>query len=263
MLLLRIAAAAHCFSQPLRHLLHSAQQAGLQGLQFDVRNELKPSEMTATGRRQFLHQLNELGLSVSSLSFPARRSFYNPDHLDARISALKTAMEFAWELKALTVTSRIGKIPLDKESTEYVLLVEVLNDLARHANRIGTVLAITPTNDSADALAELLATVTEGPIGVNFDPASFVMSGRHAVDAFRTLHSGVNHVTIRDGLQEVDGGGVEVPVGRGEVEWDELLALLDEAPYRGWLTIDRTSGEDQLGDVVRAAQYLRRVAMGD
>lgn len=263
MLPLRLAAAAHCFSQPLRSLLRSAQQAGLQGLQFDVRNELKPSELTGTGRRQFLHQLNELGLSLASLSFPAKRSFYNQEHLDARISALKTAMEFAWELKCLVVTSRIGKVPHDKGSPEYRLLTEVLNDLARHANRIGTVLAVTPTNDPVDALAELLAGVTDGPIGINFDPAAFVMSGRSAADAFRTLYDRVNHVTVRDGLQEVDGTGVEVAVGRGEVEWVELLALFDETPYRGWLTIDRTAGEDRLGDVLRAAQYLRRVAMGD
>jgi sugar phosphate isomerase/epimerase len=46
------------------------------------------------------------------------------------------------------------------------------------------------------------------------------------------------------------------------VEWEEVLALLGEAEYAGWLTVDRTQGEDRPGDIRRAMQYLKNVALG-
>jgi sugar phosphate isomerase/epimerase len=78
----------------------------------------------------------------------------------------------------------------------------------------------------------------------------------------RTLHASVWQVRVRDAVREMDGSGVEVPLGRGEVVWDEFLALVDEIGYRGWLTVDRTAGDDKLHDAARAIQYLRRVAAG-
>lgn len=259
---LRIAASAHCFDQPLRQLIQSAAEMGVQGLQFDARNELKASELSGTGRRQLLHYLTELDLSVASLTFPTRRSFYDQDQLDGRIAATKAAMEFAFQMNARILTARIGKIPSDAESPEYAVLCDVLNGLARYGNRIGTTLCVTPTNDSPDVLKQLLSRIVDGLIGINYDPATFVLTGHDPIDAFRELHDVIHHIQVRDALRDIDGSGIEVPVGRGEVPWDELLAMIDESKYLGWLTVDRTTGDDKLTDITRAANFLRNVAMG-
>jgi sugar phosphate isomerase/epimerase len=257
---LRIAVAARCFRLPLPDLLPAVAASGAGGIQFDVRNELRPADLSSTGRRQFLHRLNELGLSLAALEFPVRRAFYDEDQLEARVAAAKSALEFAWQLQAKVVTTRIGSVPAD-DAPEFAVLCDVLNDLARHSNRVGATLAITPSRDAPEALARLLAQISDGPIGLNFDPAVLVMSGHAPAEAFRSLHRSILHVTVRDAVHDMDGGGREVPVGRGEVAWDELLALCTEADYRGWLTVDRTAGEDPRGDATRAISYLRRVAM--
>src|SRR5689334_17833294 len=147
--MLRIAVATRALGQPLRVSLRSAAGLGAGAVQFDAREELKPGELTETGRRQLLHGLSELGLSIASLSFPTRRSFYDQEQLDARVAAAKRALDHAWQLQAGIVTARIGKIPAEKESAAYRMLSDVLSDLARHANRVGATLAITPTHDSA------------------------------------------------------------------------------------------------------------------
>lgn len=259
---LQLAVATRCFRQPLKQAVHSAAACGAAGVQLDVRTELKPAELSETGRRQLLYHLDELGLRVASLHFPARRTFYDQDQLEARVAATRTALELAWQLKCGAVTARVGRIPDDAGSIEYQILADVLNDLARHANRAGAVLAITPTRDSPSSLAGFIEQITEGPLAVNFDPAAFITAGHDPVDAFRTLHEHVAHVTLRDAIREVDGTGVEVALGRGEVEWDELLALFDEADYAGWMTAERTSGDDPAGDVARAIQYVKNVARG-
>ncbi len=262
MLPLRIAIALRCFQQPLKDSLQSAAKTGATGVQIDARYELKPSELSETGRRHFVHQLEELGLSVASLNFPTRSRFCEPERLEERLQATQAAMQLAYRLNARVLTLRVGPVPDDPDSEESTVLCNVLNELARFGNRTGVTIAITPTRESPEELARLFATVSEGPIGVNLDPATFVTSGHDPIAAIRTLHEFLTHVQVRDAVCDVEGSGLEVPVGRGEVVWDEFLALLDEADYQGWLTVDRTQGSNPANDAARAVRYLQQVALG-
>ena len=259
---LHIAVATRRFLQPLKQSLQTAAKIGAGGVQLDVRNELKPAELSETGCRQLLHYLDELNLKLASLSFVSRRRLYDLDHLEARIEAIRTAMQLAYKMQARILTVQIGRIPQDPESPDSQTLREILNDLAKYGNHVGSTLLITPSGDSAESLMQLISTVTQGPIGINFDPAVFVFSRHDPLESLRVLHSPVMHVQIRDAVRDIDGNGLEVPVGRGEVVWDEFLALIEEAGYQGWLTIDRTQGDDKAGDIAKAVQFLRNVALG-
>ena len=254
---LRRAVACHCLPATIRQSIRHAVEMGATGIQFDVRHDLRQADLSDSGRRQLRHDLEIEGLSISSLSFPTRRSLYDPEQLDARLSGLKQAMEFAYQLRVPIVVARVGAIPSEKDSPEYKSLVEVLNDVARYANRVGSTLAITPTRDSAAELLGLIDQVKEGLVGINFDPAVFAMCGRNAIAAFRELHRHVLHITARDGVRDIDGSGQEVRLGRGDVDWPELLALLAEADYRGWVTVDRTNSDDATRDAERALAYLK------
>ncbi|HEY2252989.1 MAG TPA: sugar phosphate isomerase/epimerase [Planctomycetaceae bacterium] len=257
---LRIALATRCLNLPLKDAVRVAASLAVQGVQLDSREELKPGELTETGRRQLLHSLDQQGISVASLAFPTRRSFYDEDQLDARVGAAKRTMELAWQLRARIVTARVGKIP-DKESKAYRVLQDVLADLARHGNQVGATLAITPTHDAPLALGELLDSIKTGPLGIDFDTAVFVMSGHNPAQALRTLHASIVHLTARDAIRDIDAGGIETALGRGEVDWVELLPFLDEIDYAGWVTVNRTQGDDRAGDAARAVQYLRNVLL--
>ncbi len=260
---LNLGVAAHCLPQPIRMAIRAAVEIEAKALQFDVRNELRPDDLSDSGRRQLLHELEVSGLKISALQFPTRRSLYDLDQLDARVAALKRAMDFAYQLHVPVVTARVGAIPADAESAESKRLVEVLNDLARHGNQIGSTLAITPTRDSAADLKSLFGRITDGLIGLNFDAAVFAMNGRDAVAAFRELHEHVLHVVARDGVRDIDGSGQETTLGRGDVDWPELIVLLSEADYRRWITVDRTHSDDPLQETRQALTYLRRVAFGE
>jgi sugar phosphate isomerase/epimerase len=258
----RIAIAVQCFDLPLVKTLLRVAESGAAGIEINAREGLKPTDLSETGRRQLLHRIDELNLSVASLSFPTRGSLQEPMRLDERIDAVKQVMQFAYQLKSRVVTVRLGPIPAERESEEYGVLQDILNDLARFGNRVGVTLALTPTRDAAETVAELLSSVTEGPIGVNFDPAVLVMARHNPLAAIAPLHNFITHVQVRDAVQDVDAQGTEVAVGRGEVVWDELLALIDETGYRGWFSIDRTSGSDRAGDAIRAVKFLQTVARG-
>lgn len=258
----RLAVATRCFRQPLMDSLKSAADIGVQGVQFDLRNEVVAAELTETGRRQFLHRVSELNLTISGASYPLTRPLTEESEIDRRVAELRAAMTFAYSLKAKTLCCKVGRIPEDRESKSRQLLVEVLNDLASHANHVGTVLCITPTNDSADDLLSLVQEVKAGPIGIDFDPAHFALTGRSNSEALRTLYAVTMHVQLRDGFRGFDGGGQEAAVGSGVVDWTELLALLGEIDYRGWLTAIRNQGDDRGNDVARAVKTIGKLLLG-
>jgi sugar phosphate isomerase/epimerase len=256
---LPVAVATRFFGLPMRKAFERAAAIGAKGVQLDVRNELRPDDLSETGRRQLKHGLGEQSLSIASLEFPTRRSFYDSEALDFRVDGLKSALSFAYQLGVTVVVGRVGRIPQDSESDEFELLVQVLNDIARHSNRVGATFAMTPNVDSLESLKALLAQVTEGPLGINLDPGGMAMNAVGWVEIYHSLYDRVMAVQLRDGLRDIDGQGLEVAVGRGEVGWDECVALLYEGSFGGWMTATRSMGEDKVGDIARAIQFVKNV----
>ena len=259
---LKIAVATRYFTQPLKQSLDTASQMGAKGVRFDVRNELRASELSDTGRRHFRTQLRERLLSLADFEYPTRRSFYDSNSLDGRVAGLKAAIDFAFQMGVPVVSGRIGRIPDDVESPEFSLLCDVLNDIGRHSNHAGATFAITPSVDSLSSLQAVFDRVTEGPLGLNLDPGGLAMNGVSPIEYYQAFHDRVIAVQVRDGLKDIDGTGIEVAVGRGEVAWDELVVLLTEGRYSGWLTVTRTAGEDKVSDMARAIRFLNNVAIG-
>jgi sugar phosphate isomerase/epimerase len=257
---LRLAVATSRLSDSLRESIRLAERTGATGLQFDARQQLRPAEFSQTGRRQLLHSLSERNLQVASLAFPLRRPLHDQEQLEARLDAVKQAMQFAWDLKSRVLLCRIGRIVDGADSPEAVRQREVLQELAQHGNRVGVTLAVTPSGDSPEALRSLIDSIDDGPLGIDFDPAERVMAHQAPVASLRTLHDRVTHLTIRDALRDADGAGRETVVGRGEVPWEELLATLDEMTYSGWLTIDRRAGDEPLAEMTRAVSFISSVA---
>lgn len=243
---------------PLRDKIAKVAAFGADGVQLDLRYELKPGELSETGRRQFRNLFGEHDLALAPALFPLRRSLIDPEGLEERVAGVMAALRFAADLKAPALIVRPGAIPA-AETERRALFIEVLNDLARTGDHVGVTFTITTGREPAEQVVELTQSVTAGPIGVNFDPAATVMAERNPAADIRLLHNAVHHVRVRDGLRDTDGAGVEVPVGRGEVDWDELLAALAEIDFAGWMTPDRTSGEQLAADAARAVAFVRNV----
>ena len=67
----------------------------------------------------------------------------------------------------------------------------------------------------------------------------------------------VLHVRARDAVRDLGQRRVlEMPLGQGSIDFPELLAILEEHDYRGYITVER-NGEDPLADLQTAFRYLR------
>lgn len=50
---------------------------------------------------------------------------------------------------------------------------------------------------------------------------------------------------------------IELPLGEGDVDFDNYLKALEDIGYKGFLTIEREVGEDVEGDIRTAVNFLK------
>ena len=253
--MLKLALPTALAPAPLRLALGKVKDAGADGVRLDLRGELRAADLSATGRRELRHRLKEHALRAGPAVYPTRGPLHEPDRLDERLAGFHAALSLAADLGCDTLSLRPFAAPAEGDDAGNERLREVLTDAAAAGQRVGVIPCVTPAGD-AGRWAAVLADVTAGPVGVNLDPAASLLAGGDPAAAVRALHGRIETVTARDAL----AGGKEVPVGRGEADWEELLALLDEAGFSGWTTCDRTSGPDPFAEASRAVGYLREVA---
>ncbi len=114
--------------------------------------------------------------------------------------------------------------------------------------------------ESGAALAAYLRRFDTGALAANFNPANLLLHGFDPYESARALQGLVRHAHARDARRaSASRAAQEVPLGHGDIDWMQLLAVLEEIEYRGWLTVERDSGENRLADVAAGVALLRRI----
>jgi sugar phosphate isomerase/epimerase len=170
-------------------------------------------------------------------------------------------MGLSYALGAGRVVLEAGRAPRAEQMTSprAALLTESLTALSQHGDRIGVLLALETGLESGKELRAYLDRFDSGSLGVNLDPANLLMHGHDVLDAVRALHGKIYHSHARDARSaRVSRTAQEVPLGHGDIDWMSYLATLEEVEYRGWLTIERESGDNRLADIVAGVAFLRR-----
>jgi sugar phosphate isomerase/epimerase len=272
---MKIAVQTKCLAQPLKQALHTAGQVQADGVQIDLRQELRPAELSDTALRQVRKILDDLNLRVGTTAFPTRRGFANADDLDRRIEAAVEAMRASSRLNARVILLSMGPLP-DPESSatsepfrvarpesskgaaSRATLVEALTALATQANRHGVQLALQcPTAHPAD-LKALIEELPEGLVGADLSPADLILNAQDPRDYAETLGPDVLHVFANDAVRGLGGAaGNDVELGRGTADFPELLGLLEEHNYRGWITVERRNSRRPAEDIASTIQFLR------
>jgi len=257
---LRVGSQLSNLHHPFHTALLTAAKLGADAVEIDARFQLKPREFTRTGIRQVRKTLDDHNLRVCAVRFPTRRGYDNLQDLDERVQATKEAMQFAYDLGSSVVVNQIGRVPENDESPTWQTLLEVLSDLGRHGQRVGSFLAAeTGTDDGVD-LARLIDALPTGSLAVTFDPGNLIINGFSAHEAIQALGQHVVHVHARDAVRDLaQGRGLETPVGRGSVDFPGLIGALEEFNYRGCFVVEREHAADPVTEIGQAMQYLRNL----
>ncbi len=256
---LRIGLRLECLRIPLRQAMRKAAELGVDGVQVNATGDLAPAALSATGRRDFLHQLDALGLKLTALGFPARHGFSTQEGIEARIAAAQKVLALSYELRAPIVTGSIGRVPEDENHPARQLLRDAVLAVGAHADRVGAVFAVETGTESGQTLRRFIDSLGGLGVRANLDPANLLIKGYDPVQAVRELNQYIVHTHARDALREAGGElGRETAPGDGDLDWHEYLGALEEVGYRGWLVIELDQSRDPMHDIARAVSFLRQ-----
>jgi sugar phosphate isomerase/epimerase len=232
-----------------------AAQTGADGVELDLRTELPLGELSQTAIREIRKFSTDLHLQIGVVSYPTRRGFDDPEELDRRLQGTRRALEGAYQLGARVVVQRLNSVPLEGDPRRDTLL-ESLLWLSAAGDRAGAHLAL-EWGGEPDQLASLMG-VVGGTLGVSLNPALLAAQGFATSTALEILAPYLLHVRAIDAVRDLrQAGTMEVELGRGTIDFPNLLAHLEGIDYRGWITTGRNESPDPLVELTSAVAYLR------
>lgn len=256
---LKVGVMIESFRLGVKGGIRKAAELGADGFQIYVtRGEMAPWNMTQSARREFRHLVDSLGLTVSALCGDLGHGYTDPDRLEELIDKTKQILDLSADLRVPIVTTHIGVIPAERSHPTWAVLAEALEELGGHAERVGSVFATETGPEAPGLMREFLDSLSTQAVRVNYDPANLLMRGFDHVGGVRDLAPYIVHTHAKDGIRSGEGRGKEVPLGEGGVDWPAYLAALEEVGYDGFFTIEREVGEDPVGDIAKAIEFLRR-----
>lgn len=268
------------FKLDTKTAIEKAAKMGAKGLQmYATSGEYAPENLTKDKRKELLDMVKSNGLVFSALCGDLGQGFGDKEKNPSLIEKSKRILELAKELETDVVTTHIGVIPsknnhADSSHERYKTMHEACYTLSRYADELNAHFAIETGPETAIVLKEFLDTLNSKGVAVNLDPANFVMvTGDDPVQSVYTLKDYIVHTHAKDGRRllvkdpeivygiieeeiQTAEAFIELPLGQGDVDFDEYLKALDDIGFKGFLTIEREVGENPEEDIRNAVIFL-------
>lgn len=234
--------------------LQKAAEIGADGFQvYCTEEQMLPERMSAADRAAFRKTYEQLGLVLSATCCDYMQGFVDRERNKELMPRVKANIDQAIDLGTSIITTHAGVIPEDEKDPVWGILFEALTEIGRYAEDRGATLAIETGPESGTVLRNFLDKVGSKGLSVNLDPANFVMSEYDHMQALQDLAPYIVHTHAKDGKW----GSGEVPLGKGDVNFPEYIKALQSTGYDGFYTIEVECGDDPVGDITRALEYLR------
>lgn len=279
---MKIGVITDCFKLPLDESIKLAGKLGFDGIQiYATTGEFSPEVLTTERKSEVRSLLMENHLEISALCGDMGGYGFQIESDNAeRIQKTKRIIDLAEEFEVGVITTHIGVIPENKDNPRYSVMLDAMCKCGEYAADKKITLAIETGPEKASTLLSFLQD-TNGGIGVNLDPANFVMvTGQDPVEAVQVLGKYIVHTHAKDGvmLKQTDPviiydcfakGGIEAlnvadyfletPLGEGDVDYAKYINALRGIGYDGYLTIERETGENPISDIQKSLNTLRNI----
>ena len=273
---------------PLYEGLKVCRDMGADGVQiYAVEGEMAPENIDQASRKKLKSYLDSIGLEISALCGDlGGHGFQDAEQNPIKIEKSKRILDLAAELGTNIVTTHIGIIPEEQDSPIYEAMQTACEELAVYARSMNAYFAIETGPEPSVRLKDFLDTLSTNGVSVNFDPANMVMvTGDDPAAGVRLLKDYIVHTHVKDGkrLKPADprdvygflgyGGGTdhakiaemvasgeyfrELPLGKGNVDFEAYFNALNEINYQGYLTIEREVDQNPIRDIAEAVGFIK------
>lgn len=234
---------------------------------------------------QFLARLEKLGIRISVVFGGFEGESYAdiptvtrtvglvpPETRAARTKEMKEIADFARLLGVDTVALHLGFVPHDTRDPLYGQTLAVTREICDHCGSNGQKLHLETGQETADGLLGFIGDVGCSNLFINFDPANMILYGSgNPIEALRKVGRYVRSVHCKDARWAARPGqewGQEVPLGQGDVGFEQFLRTLNELGYDGPLTIEREIPQEpsrqkqEIGQGIRLLDDLKARILG-
>lgn len=184
-----------------------------------------------------------------------------PQTRATRIDALKRASDLAKLCDIKAVHTHCGFIPENPNEPLYSDTVKAITEAAGHCKANGQTFLMETGQETPVTLLRAIRDTGLDNIGVNLDTANLILYGKgDPVAALDVVGKYVRGLHAKDGLYPTDPKnlGQEVAIGKGKVDFPEVMRKLHLLQYSGPITIEREiSGAKQEEDIRASITYLQ------
>ncbi len=277
---MKIGAMVESFRLGFRGGVEKAASLGIKGIQaYVTHGELFVDEMTEAKAKEALDIVKSNGLVVSALCGDFGHGFMNEESNKIYVEKSKRALDLAKLFECDVVTTHIGTVPTEENETKEIMR-KACRELALYGDSVGASFAVETGPETGKTLGEFLDSLGAGGVRVNFDPANLVMCvDDRPENALKYLGKYVVHTHAKDGIMlkkkveeaisigkeaqehqamlEMGHKYLELPLGKGDVNFDVYLPALAATGFNGFLTIEREVGENAVADIAMAVDFLK------
>jgi sugar phosphate isomerase/epimerase len=203
-----------------------------------IDGELIDPAMSAQARAQVKRTLVAAGLPTVAVDTSIRLTGEAPG------TELRQFLELASDWEAPLVRVFGGELPGEGPARQAQLeaAARMLAEAAPAAERLGVGIGV-ETHDSFSAsavVAELLALVDSAAVGAVWDSHHPHRVGERAVDVWANLGRRILLAQVKDARPDPmrEDGWQLVLLGEGEVPVRDMLDLLSDGGYRGWVSVE-------------------------
>ena len=133
--MLKIGVMPSSFRIPFKDAALRARDMGAKGLQpYVTEGELAPENLTADDRRDLLRFVRGCGLTFSALCADFGMDFSDYGNNAAGIKRTMSMMDLARDLDTHVITTHIGHVPDDPESTAYKNICRTIEELGKYGD---------------------------------------------------------------------------------------------------------------------------------
>jgi L-ribulose-5-phosphate 3-epimerase len=255
----KIGVMIESFRLGVRRGIEKAAELGADGFQiYCTSGEMEPANLSTEKRLELADFVREHGLIISALCGDLGKGLLDAETNQWVVPKCREFVDLAVDLGTRIVTTHIGHLPEDEYCEKWRVGVSAVREVADYAANRGVSFASETGGEAPEVLQRFLVKVGSPGIRVNYDPANLVMGGFDHLGGVEILGEYIVHTHAKDGVRHDDGTCAEVPLGQGGVDFPKYLEKLDEIGYKGFLTVEREVGDDPVGDVAAAVEFLRQ-----
>ncbi|HHY98225.1 MAG TPA: sugar phosphate isomerase/epimerase [Firmicutes bacterium] len=224
--------------------------------------ELAPEGLDLDARKSLRAKIEGHQMEICALG--GGLNLMVPDKHRENIERFKEFLDLSRDIGSGIVTTESKSPPANVSIDEaWDLFMRGIREIALHAQKTGTYFAVELGPgcliDTPDKFLKLAEGVKSPNLKVNYDPGNVIMAGLDPIEGLRTLREFVVHTHMKDAVYSPGGKYSEVALGTGALDLPRYIKELRAIGYDGYLTIERETGPDPVGDVRRAVGLLREL----